>query len=484
MYHISKSFRSNAGIKTSTATLTRGKYDVGTGGGSTFFNNGWRRTVYQPKSTSKNSGTPTATTKDHWRHLSPAGHVTNTRSTRSLGGHSLLATALATISLASTPQEKHTECAKGDKRGDSRPATKKSSTAKTKPAPKLQTLSTAKSKTAVPQQTLWSSWSRSLTRGARGAIARGAEDFISRARGPSNVPVPEVTAPATPARAGNGLAKRGAQEIATTPVYDNKDINKKKMARENATQGREGVGSDKVAIGRSTARARTGKHVDSVAKAIQLEEKPAEQGNSDVPQPTSPPRLLDRARNLLSSTLTPSRTNDGGEEGKEGSVSTQEREWAEGDLTPDELNLSDEGSNKKENDSTNASGEGSVFYLNDDEKESVKRQEERRKEGGESATSNDEKASTTTRGGVKRRRIVPLPASRRPAHLAPPRPHRVQTRRTRPAPHRHLDPRRHQVPRHLLRHLRALSPQTRCKRAQTSRRPAIPKHASKIQMII
>ena len=78
MYHISKSFRSNAGIKTSTATLTRGKYDVGTGGGSNFLNNGWRRTVYQPKSTSKNSGTPTATTKDHWRHLSPAGHVTNT----------------------------------------------------------------------------------------------------------------------------------------------------------------------------------------------------------------------------------------------------------------------------------------------------------------------------------------------------------------------------------------------------------------------
>ena len=53
MYHISKSFRSNAGIKTSTATLTRGKYDVGTGGGSNFLNNGWRRTVYQPKSTSK-----------------------------------------------------------------------------------------------------------------------------------------------------------------------------------------------------------------------------------------------------------------------------------------------------------------------------------------------------------------------------------------------------------------------------------------------
>ena len=91
---------------------------------------------------------------------------------------------------------------------------------------------------------------------------------MSRARGPPNVPVPEVIAPATPARAGNGLAKRGAQEIATTPVYDNKDINKKKMARENATQGGEGVGSNKVAIGQSTARARTGKHVDSVAKAI------------------------------------------------------------------------------------------------------------------------------------------------------------------------------------------------------------------------
>ena len=387
MYHISKSFRSNAGIKTSTATLTRGKYDVGTGGGSNFLNNGWRRTVYQPKSTSKNSGTPTATTKDHWRHLSPAGHVTNTRSTRSLGGHSLLATTLATISLASTPQEKHTECAKGDKRGDPRPATKKSSTAKTKPA--------------VPQQTL-SSWLRSSTRGARGAIARGAEDLISRARGPPNVPVPEVIAPATPARAGNGLAKRGAQEIATTPVYDNKDINKKKMARENATQGGEGVGSDKVAIGRSTARARTGKHVDSIAKAIQLAEKPAEQGSSEVPQPTSPPRFLDRARNLLSSTLTPSRVNDGGEEGKEGSVSTQEREWTEGDLTPEELNPSDEGRNKKENDSANSSGAGSEFYLNDDEKESVKRQEERRKEGGKSTSSDDEKAPAKMRGGASR----------------------------------------------------------------------------------
>ena len=224
MFHISKSIRKSAGIRSPTTTLTRGNYDVSTGRSTIFINKGGSRKVYQPKFTSSTSAYNAAGKEAHWRHLSLTGNVTSTRTARPLGTpSSLMATSLALLSLAATPENEPTKCAKDDRRSDPRPPKKKSSTAKAKPKTQQKT------SPAAPKNTL-SAWLKTSSEG----LARGAEGLVSRARGTSILPGQEVLTPATPVRDKNGTTKRGARDIATTPVYDNKNINQKKMAREHS----------------------------------------------------------------------------------------------------------------------------------------------------------------------------------------------------------------------------------------------------------
>ena len=264
MFRISNSIRKSAGIRSPTTKLIRGNHDVSTGGSNIFINKGGSREAYRPKFTSNTSVYNAAGKEAHWRHLSSTGTATSTRTARPLGTPcGLMATSLAIISLTTTPENEPTKCAKDDKRSDPRLPKKKSSTAKAKPKTQQKT------GTAAPQRTLLSAWLKSSGEG----LMRGAEGLVSRARGTSSSTGQEALAPATPARDKNGTTKRGARDIATTPIYDNKNINQKKMARENESQGEHGVGADKAAAKRSSARSRTAKGVDSVATAIQLDGK-------------------------------------------------------------------------------------------------------------------------------------------------------------------------------------------------------------------